>query len=266
MDALVDVVSVAYRSGQDLECLNRDIPDMTGIPHTWSVWNNDGNPKTLTIAWNDLGQAGRAPYLVFLNTDIRVSPGWAAKLIEVFEGHPEAGAVLPHAVGQNWPTLLDSRQAPYPVHQTAPAPPREAMATLAQRTRDERGVYAFAGEGDRASFFAVMVRRSVWDSLKGFDERFRFYGQDHDFQRRLERLSLRTLRAEGCPVWHRAGGSTHEAAKRGELDLSSEMHHNGRVKGDLQAGRLRDWDLLSDVEREGIRRDPGYCRMPVFRR
>lgn len=263
----LDVVTVAYRSGDDLVAMRRDIPAMTKTPHSFRVFDNTGNPKTLTIAWNDLALEGKADYIAFLNTDIRLSPGWDARLIEALETSPiPAGAVLPRPVGHDWPCLLDASRPAFPAHETAPAPGPEEMTTLAQRSQGEKGIYVFAGEGDRASFYAILVRRKDWMDLAGFDERFRLYGQDHDFQRRLEeRLSARTIRANGCPVWHRCGGSSREAAKRGELDFSAEMRHHGHVKGALKEGALRDWDRLSPDERRAIRMDPAYGAMPVFR-
>jgi hypothetical protein len=265
--ATLDIVTVAYRSGEDLEALRRDIPRMTESPHHLWVFDNTGNPKTLTIAWNDLALGGSAEYIAFLNTDVRLSPGWDSRLIEALErGGVAAGAALPRPVGHDWPSLLDPGRAPFPSHQTAPAPGPEDMSALAARSKDERGVYVFAGEGDRASFYAVLVRRADWNRLRGFDERFRLYGQDHDFQRRLEeRLSARTVRANGCPVWHRCGGSSMEAAKRGEVDFSAEMRHHGVVKSALRAGRLKDWDLLGPEECRAVRLDAAYAAMPVLR-
>jgi hypothetical protein len=263
----LDVVTVAYRSGEDLEALRRDIPEMTDSPHTLKIFDNTGNPKTLTMAWNDLAMEGRAEYVAFLNTDIRLSPGWDTRLIYTLETcQVAAGAVLPRPVGHDWPTLLDGFRTAFPRHETAPAPGPQDMAILAERSGSEKTAYVFAGEGDRASFYAVLIRRIHLADLMGFDERFRLYGQDHDFQRRLEeRLALRTVRANGCPVWHRCGGSSMEAAKRGEVDFSAEMRHHGHVKGALQSGALKDWDRLSAQERRAVRLDPTFGRMSVHR-
>lgn len=260
----LDIVVVAYRSGFDLEALRRDVPEMTRNGHSFRVFDNTGNPKTLTIAWNDLAWEGRGDYIAFLNTDIRLSPEWDARLIAALEtSQVKAGAALPRPVGHDWPALLKPGSAIFPSHDTAPAPGPEDMAILASRGKDERGVYVFAGEGDRAAFYAVLVRRTDFTMLQGFDERFRLYGQDHDLQHRLETVfGYRTVRAEGCPVWHRCGGSSMEAAKRGELDFTAEMHHHGEVKSAIAQGREPEWHRLSDEGRAGVRANPVYGRMP----
>lgn len=259
--ACVDVVVVAYWSGEDLRVLLEDLPVMSRLPYELHVFDNTGNPKTLTMAWNDLAAQGRAEFLAFLNTDIRLSPGWDERLVDCLCSSSDAGVVLPKPVGHDWPELVGGGPM-FSNPGAAPPPPREAMEAIAAAWESAKDVYSFGGSCDAAFYFALM-RRSLWTGLKGFDERFRLYGQDHDFQRRaLGRHGRLTVRSGCCPVWHRCGGCVREAGVRGEVDLGAEMRHQGVVKEAIMSGRMKEWDLLTEGDRAGVRSELTYNAMP----
>jgi hypothetical protein len=259
----VDIVMVAYRSEADLPSVFEGLKTFNSFPHELHFHDNIGNTKTLTMAWNELASRGKADYIVFLNTDIRLSPEWDARLIAGIERHADAGAVMPRPVGHDWPKLIDPSKSAYPESNTAPAPPPEAMRHLAEAWKDQENDYSFGGDCN-AAFYAVMVRRSIFEALKGFDERLRFYGQDHDFQRRvMNRFGKYTIIIANAPVWHRCGGSVQKAAERGEVNFSAEMQHCGLITEALKNGSMLEWDILSDAERQKIHATPKYNRMPT---
>ena len=109
-----------------------------------------------------------------------------------------------------------------------------------------------------APFFSVALRRSDFLELKGFDERLRFYGQDHDLQDRLRALGKKILRVVTCPFYHMDSVSTKRAIQNGDIDIMEEYRHIGRVLAPLRAGQLRRWHLLSQEERLAVRSDPQY--------
>lgn len=260
----IDVVIVAYRSEADLPSVLNGLETMSAYPHHLHLFDNAGNKKTLTIAWNDLAAEGNADYIMFLNTDIRLSTDWDARLIEGFERHADAGVILPRPIGHDWVKLVNPSEAVFEDPAIAPPPTADAMKVLAEASKDRRDDYSFGGACN-AAFYAVMIRRSTWNSLRGFDERFRFYGQDHNFQRRiLSRFGKYSIVVSCAPVWHRCGGSVRKAAENGEVDFNSEMHHCGETMGAIASGKLQEWDILEDRERLGVRMDARYNRMPVF--
>jgi hypothetical protein len=260
----LDIVMVAYRSEADLPDVLEGLKTMSSLPHELHFHDNIGNTKTLTMAWNELASRGRADYIVFLNTDIRLSPEWDARLVAGIERNIDSGAVLPKPVGHEWRRLsADPIQTTYADPATAPAPTHDAMRRLAEAWAGREADYSFGG-GCNAAFYAVMIRRSVWDALKGFDERYRFYGQDHDFQRRLlSRFGKYAITIDSAPVWHRCGGSVQKAAERGEVDFNEEMRHCGAVDAALKRGSMLEWDLLSDGDRLRIHTNVKYNRMPT---
>lgn len=263
MPPTLDIVMVAYRSEADLPHVYHGLQNMSALPHTLHFYDNLGNKKTLTIAWNDLAREGSADYIVFLNTDIRLSPEWDARLVAALERYPDAGAVMPKPVGHDWPKVIDPSRQPFADSSRAPAPTHEVMTQIAELYKDRRDDYSFGGSCN-AAFYAVMVRRSTWMALKGFDERYRFYGQDHDFQRRLfTRFKHNTVIIANAPAWHRCGGSVQKAAERGEVDFGGEMRHCGAMNDELKADPRLEWDLLSDADRASVRSNRRYNRMPT---
>jgi hypothetical protein len=259
---LIDVVVVAYRSEEDLPELQDDLTLMSRHPIQLHLFDNTGNPKTLTIAWNDLARQGTAPYLAFLNTDIRISPAWDERLIEVLEASADAGVVLPNPIGHAWPVQSGMGSEPFPIDSTCPTPPREAMCAISEAMNGDKGLYSFGGACN-AAFYAVVIKRSMFEELKGFDERFRFYGQDHDFQRRvLARYGKYSIRVNRSVVWHRVSGSTMKASERGEVDFYNELVHLGKITDATITGKIPWWDKLSDEERAAVRLDPVYGNMP----
>lgn len=262
MAPLLDVVMVAYRSEEDLPDLLAGLKGMTSSEHALHFFDNTGNPKTLTMAWNDLAAQGSAEYIAFLNTDIRLSPEWDERLIGGLNAHADAGAVLPVPISNDWPQLVDPSRQPYPDRERAPAPDAAAMRYLANLHELRVDDYSFGGSCN-AAFYAVLMRRSTWADLKGFDERFRFYGQDHDFQRRmLYRLSKYAKTIVSAPVWHRCSGSVLKAMQHGDVLMRAEYDHCNALQEALKAGTVTEWDRLPDAERAAVRGNRSYNTIP----
>lgn len=59
-----------------------------------------------------------------------------------------------------------------------------------------------------------LVRREVFDKLKGFDERFFVYFEEVDFSLRAHLLGWKTWYMASCSVYHRGGGTTDSIPAR----------------------------------------------------
>jgi hypothetical protein len=259
----LDVVVVTYKCPEDVDALKRDLPVMTKMPYELHLHDNSSNGNTLTQLWNSLARRGDGGFIAFLNTDIRISPCWDSRLADALIAHPELGAVMPRPVGHDWPNSADPSKPAFPLSMSIiPAPSPEAMTTIAAGVESDNSLHPFPN--CNAAFFAVMVRRKDWEALNGFDERLRFYGQDHDFQRRLrKRFNMITAKVNNSAVWHRCAGSVRQGA--GHVNFNAEMHHCGKTAGGIVCGALKEWDLLSDEERVKIGKDPLYSVMPLYR-
>lgn len=251
----VDIVVVGYRPGDETVRLLAEASALAGRDNALHYFDNTGNPKNLSMAWNDLALGGKRGFIAFLNPDIVVSPGWGDRMASCLERHPEVGAVLPSCVGGDGVFRLVNGVT-YPGQYSVPPTPGD-MAAMAAWASDKEGHYVY-GPGDMPPFWAVMMRRADWEGFNGFDERLRFYGQDHDMQERLRTKGLQTVMLLSCPVFNFGSLPTKRAQQFNEIDLNAEYHANGRVYPLLRDGRLPLWQALSDQDRAAVRGNPAY--------
>lgn len=111
---------------------------------------------------NHAASQARGEFLVLLNNDTQVQPGWLTTLLETFESHPEAAIAgskllypdgsLQEAGGVVW---KNAGGLNYGRNQN-PALPE----------------YNYLKPVDYISGAAIAIRQSFWKAMKGFDERF----------------------------------------------------------------------------------------------
>lgn len=241
----LDVFIVTYRSEAYLPALLADLKIASKVPHNLKVVDNTGNKQTLTALWNDLWRGSSAEYVAFLNPDIKVSPGWDQRLLECLEKRPEVGIALANR------------------YFNSTGHPNLAQMTKVSGEYTNQTKYQDLGE-HLEGFYAFMTRRSFLQSVKGFDERFRFYFADSDLQlRALKSFGLKTTQVNYCLIAHIGAVSTQEADRLGEIDRQAEFSYVAETRAKMQSGALRPWHDLTDQERADIRADPAYCRMPT---
>ncbi len=142
----------------------------------------------------------RGTYVLMLNNDTRVVAGWLDALVDSFGHFPRAGLVgskmlyadgsLQEAGGIIW---------------------RDGSSWNYGRNDDpNRPHYAYAREVDYISGCSVMLRRTDWDALGGFDKHFSpAYCEDAD-------LCLRVVQS-GAEVWYQP--------------MSRVVHYEGKTSG-----------------------------------
>lgn len=237
----LDVIVVGYRSEAYLPRLISDLKELTAYEHQLHYFDNTGNPKTLSAAWNELAAKGDARFLAILNPDIALCPQWDERLIECLYTDSSVGLATAD---------------PTPFSLTPPS--REVMERLGieRRTRKDVGT-------NPVQFFLAFMERWAWEELKGVDERMRFYMQDIDLIVRMsERLGRKAVRVFSCPVWHYGSASTHEARDRKEIDSQRECDFGSWVFNEVRHGKMKEWDRLNEEELAEIRKDERYCRIP----
>jgi hypothetical protein len=138
------------------------------------------------------------------------------------------------------------------------------MSEIAGALAGDDGIYVYPPT-DLAPFFAVLIRRETFAILKGFDERFTLYGQDHDMQERMRGMGLQTGALLSAPFWHGGSLSTKRACQHGEIHLQEEYVRIGQVLGPLREGALKRWHELSEFERAAVRLDRRFNRIATSR-
>jgi GT2 family glycosyltransferase len=140
-------------------------------------------------------------YLVMLNDDTEVQPGWLESLVETADRHREAGAVGSRVLKPDR-TLQEAGSLIW----------RDASTLGVGRGLPETSPrYRYLREVDYVSACSLLVRRATFEQLGGFDERyFPGYNEDVDLCIGIRRLGQRVLYQPRSVVIH------HESQTGGE--------------------------------------------------
>lgn len=189
-------------------------------------------------------------YLLLLNPDAWIDAMSLRRLVEAMESDSRLGVAAP---GLRYPD--GSLQLGW-------APPVGVVGEAIQRFRNrfEGSVWNHAllprllrpllGQG-WFSAACLLVRRSAFEEVGGFDEGFFLYFEDADLGLRLARKGWRQRQVEGARAWHARGVST---GRPGTRLLSPEVERFYR------ASQLRYYDLHRP------RRERSYLRRRLRRK
>lgn len=169
------------------------------------VVRNETNQGFVTASNQGAAQA-RGKYLVFLNNDTIVLPGWHEALLSTFARHANVGAVggrlifpndrLQEAGGIVWSNGHASQYG----HGGDP----------------DASEYNFVREVDYCSGACLMVPKTLFESLGGFDARYApAYYEDVDLAFRLRELSMRVLYQPAASVIHFEGATAGKNVSKG---------------------------------------------------
>ncbi|MCC7371776.1 MAG: glycosyltransferase family 2 protein [Chloroflexi bacterium] len=132
---------------------------------------------------NLAAQHATGEYLVFLNPDTEVRPGWIDGLIGSLERHPEAGMTTSRILLTRTPDRLNA--AGNELHPTG--------LSLCRGVGQPHGRYPQDEEIGLISGAAFAMRRALFQTLGGFDEAYFLYVEDTDLSVRV-RLAGYTIR------------------------------------------------------------------------
>ena len=150
---------------------------------------------------NRAARVARGEYLVLLNDDAIVEPGWLEALVATADAHSDAGAVgsrvlLPDGTLQEAGSIIWRDGSTLGVGRGLPAGSRR---------------YDYLHEVDYASACSLLVRREVFEQIGGFDERyFPAYNEDVDLCLTIRKRRQRVLYQPRSVVVH------HESVTGGE--------------------------------------------------
>ena len=152
----------------------------------------------------------RSPWIATANADIALHPGALETLLEAGRRDPGAGAIAPRLVlpdGETqhsvfaFPTITFSVLLAAQVHRLIRTiGDRRAFPGYWDTERARRVPWAIAA--------FLMVRRTAWDDVGGFDERQWMYAEDLDIGWRLHRAGWATRYEPRALVDHESAAST----------------------------------------------------------
>lgn len=158
------------------------------------IINHDTNAG-FAAANNIAARFARGEYLLFLNPDTIVTPGWIGRLVRHFERSPKTGAVaaLTNFSGNETKINTDYRDV-------------LEMQNFAMDLAAKH--YGEARDIDMAALYCVLVSKAVWDTVGQLDEDFQVGTfEDDDFSLRIKRSGYRVIAAEDCFIHHFGNGS-----------------------------------------------------------
>jgi N-acetylglucosaminyl-diphospho-decaprenol L-rhamnosyltransferase len=159
--------------------------------------------------------AGDSEFLLFLNPDAVMAPDDVAALVAVLEADPRVGVAGPKILGGEGELLLSQRHEPRLASTLAQALflhriwPRAAWA---DEQISDPAAYERDGEPGWLSGACLLVRRSAFDAIGGFDEGFFLYCEDTDLCVRLRGAGWGVRYVPAATARHQEGSSAPRAA------------------------------------------------------
>lgn len=189
----------------------------------------------------------RGEYLVFLNNDTAVQPGWLDALIATFADHPSAGLVGAKLV------YPDGR-----LQEAGAIVFRDGTGWNCGRFEDPRApAWNFVREVDYCSGAAIAVPRDVFEQLGGFDSHFApAYYEDTDLAMKVRSFGLRALYQPASTVVHIEGATAGTDVSAGvkAYQASNRYKFKTRWGGALTAHPRPDADIRIASEHRASRR------------
>lgn len=237
MTPVLDIIIVNWNTGQQLkECLasiaaaqsgnlqlgrvvvvdnnsadgSADQLDFPALPLV--VYRNSDN-RGFAAACNQGAVQSQADYLLFLNPDTRVFVDSLARPVSFLQAPANqqtgiCGIQLVDAQGQVQRTCARFPSAPHFLHKALGLdkllPHRFPVAAMHEW---DHGSSALVDQVMGAFF---LVRRQVFEALRGFDERFFVYFEDVDFSLRARQAGWLTYYLAETQSYHRGGGASDQ--------------------------------------------------------
>lgn len=152
-------------------------------------------------------------YLLFLNPDTQVLDDSINKLVDYLENHPEVGVVAPKLVESSGKIQPSVRKLPTILG---------AIKEYYFGIKNSYDFYIPQGinpvEVESVVGAAMIVRREIYQQVKGFNERYFLYFEDLDFCRKTHQLGLRIVYLPEAHIKHQIGESV-KSVKQSKLSF-----------------------------------------------
>lgn len=207
LDAEVVVADNASRDGS-VEMLHSEFPDIRTI----SLSENFGFTGGYNRAVECLLADESPEYLVLINSDVEVMPGWLQPLVAHLDSHPECGVC--------GPKLLALRESDGTFRKTGEFEYAGAAGGLIDRygypfcrgrvlgrTESDSGQYDGTHPAFWVSGACLMTRSSLWVQMGGLDGRFFAHMEEIDYCWRAHLAGYGVDVVADSRVWHLGGGT-----------------------------------------------------------
>lgn len=176
-------------------------PDVHVVRHDENLRFTRGN--------NSAVRQARGRYVVLLNNDVEVDPGWLTPLTDRMESDPSIGAVQPKLLQMDDRTRFEYSGASGGYLDRFGYPFTRGRVFF--HLEEDHGQYDDAGPVFWATGAAVMFRRDVYEAAGGLEECFDMHMEEIDLCWRLQRAGYR-IEVVPASVIHHIGGASLPAA------------------------------------------------------
>lgn len=225
-EGITQIVVVDNGSSDDsLEVMSTAFPDV--------VAKNLDNPGFGTA--NNVGVASLdTEYVALLNPDTEVHPGTFAAALQVLSDNPKVAIVGARLLNPNGTTYPSAREFPSLSEAVGHASfslfwPNNPWSRRYKRLDCD---YDISQEVDWVSGAAMFVRRSAFDAVNGFDDRYFMYFEDTDLCWRIRQAGWSIAYEPAAVVSHVQGVSTKGVAYR-----MLTAHHRSAVRYNFTTAR-----------------------------
>lgn len=186
------------------EWLRQRFPQVTVVRHPENWMFCRGNNEALPHA------SGK--YVVLLNNDVEVSPGWLEPLVGAMENDPSVAAVQPKLLqhGDRGRFEYAGASGGFLDRFGYPFTRGRILFTM----EEDRGQYDDARDVFWATGAALMLRRSALDEVGPLDEQFVMHMEEIDLCWRLHRSGYRVRVEPSSVAYHIGGGSLPQGDAR----------------------------------------------------
>ena len=164
---------------------------------------------------NETAKYARGKYLIFLNNDTLVLPGWADALVDIFHSRSDAGLVGAKLLNANG-TLQEAGGIVW----------NDGSAWNYGRGDDEsKPGYNYVRECDYCSGACIMIPKTLWNELKGFDEIYSpAYYEDTDLAFKVRQIGKKVYYQPAAELIHCEGISNGRDISQGVKEYQQINH------------------------------------------
>ena len=195
------------------------------------VLRNDEN-LGFTRANNRGASRAQGEYLLFLNSDTRISPDTLSLLVSFADGHPEAGAIGPLVLNNDGSVQLSWGR---PLSLCSEFWQKAVASPAARRTDPLR---LQTREVGWVSGCCLLTRREYFPGGRVFDEGIFLYFDDSELCARLGKMGHKTFFLPRARIVHYGGASVRSMPARTALEYRRSQLHVYRK-------HLPRWQLLA---------------------
>lgn len=164
-------------------------------------------------AVNRAGRVAQGKYILFLNSDTLLIEGEIAKMAGIADTIDNLGIMGPQLIYKDLKLQRSVASIPRLSGEVLPGSQRMKLGSLSQEVQDVESLIGAA----------IMVRKSAFDAVAGFDERFFFFLEETDFCVRLRQAGYRVVLCPAARVIHLQGRTVRKSWVKGRLEYNISL-------------------------------------------